>query len=55
VNHLDELTGSLQTGKLADLVVLDRNPFDGPTQAIADTRVLRTYVQGELVHAAADA
>ncbi|WP_370113880.1 amidohydrolase [Streptacidiphilus sp. MAP12-33] len=54
VNHLDDLTGSIQTGKLADLVVLDRNPFDGPSQAIAETRVLRTYVQGELVHAATE-
>ncbi|SEM26497.1 hypothetical protein SAMN05414137_1224 [Streptacidiphilus jiangxiensis] len=54
VNHLDHLTGSIQTGKLADLVVLDRNPFDGPSQAIAETRVLRTYVQGELVHAATE-
>lgn len=50
VNHLDEWTGSVQVGKLADLVVLDRDPFAGPSQAIAETRVLRTYVQGELVH-----
>ncbi|MDH6121345.1 amidohydrolase [Kitasatospora sp. GAS204B] len=50
VNHLDECTGSVQTGKFADLVVLDRNPFAGPSQAIAETRVLRTYVQGDLVH-----
>ncbi|WP_236654691.1 amidohydrolase [Streptacidiphilus anmyonensis] len=54
INHLDDVTGSIQTGKYADLVVLDRNPFDGPSQAIAETRVLRTYVQGELVHAAAE-
>ncbi|SEL21938.1 amidohydrolase [Streptacidiphilus jiangxiensis] len=50
VNHLDHVTGSVEAGKDADLVVLDRNPFDGPRQAIAETRVLRTYVQGELVH-----
>ncbi|RAG86617.1 amidohydrolase [Streptacidiphilus pinicola] len=54
INHLDHVTGSVQTGKYADLVVLDRNPFDGPAQAIAETRVLRTYVQGGLVHAAAE-
>nr|WP_236652207.1 amidohydrolase [Streptacidiphilus neutrinimicus] len=54
INHLDDVTGSIQTGKYADLVVLDRNPFDGPSQAIAETRVLRTYVQGEPVHAAAE-
>ncbi|RAG83202.1 amidohydrolase [Streptacidiphilus pinicola] len=54
INHLDHVTGSIQSGKYADLVVLDRNPFDRPAQAIAETRVLRTYVQGELVHAAAE-
>ncbi|MEU6175280.1 amidohydrolase [Streptantibioticus parmotrematis] len=52
VNHLDADTGSVQTGKYADLVVLDRDPFAGPRSAIGETRVLRTYVEGALVHAA---
>ena len=52
VNHLDADTGSVQTGKYADLVVLDRDPFAGPALAIGATRVLRTYVEGALVHAA---
>ncbi|MBY8888422.1 amidohydrolase [Streptomyces sp. PTM05] len=52
VNHLDADTGSVQTGKYADLVVLDRDPFAGPSGAIGETRVLRTYVEGALVHAA---
>nr|WP_328806465.1 amidohydrolase [Streptacidiphilus fuscans] len=52
VNHLDDVTGSIRPGTYADLVMLDRNPFDSPSQAIAETRVLRTYVQGDLVHAA---
>ena len=52
VNHLDAVTGSVQAGKYADLVVLDRNPFAGPSEAIGETRVLRTYVEGALVHAA---
>ncbi|MFB7597189.1 amidohydrolase [Streptomyces sp. NPDC056160] len=52
VNHLDTDTGSVETGKYADLVVLDRNPFAGPADAIGETRVLRTYVEGALVHAA---
>lgn len=51
VNHLDD-TGSLTVGNRADLVLLDRNPFDGPPEDIAHTRVLRTYVEGALVHAA---
>jgi predicted amidohydrolase YtcJ len=51
VNHLDD-TGSLRVGNRADLVVLDRDPFDGPPEQIGDTRVALTYVDGALVHAA---
>ncbi|WP_330334242.1 amidohydrolase [Streptomyces sp. NBC_00536] len=54
VNHLDEVTGTVEVGKYADLVVLDRDPFAHPSMEIADTRVLRTYVDGELVFAATD-
>jgi predicted amidohydrolase YtcJ len=52
VNHLDHLTGSVEEAKLADLIVLDRDPFAGPPQEIADTRVLHTYVGGEPVYRA---
>jgi predicted amidohydrolase YtcJ len=31
-------------------VVLDRDPFAGPPQEIAATRVLQTFVEGERVH-----
>ncbi len=51
VNHLDE-TGAIEEGMLADLVVLDRDPFDGPPDEIADTRVRLTYVGGQRVYAA---
>ena len=51
VNHLDE-TGAIEVGKLADLVVLDRDPFDGPPDEIASTSVELTYVAGEQVYAA---
>jgi predicted amidohydrolase YtcJ len=51
VNHLDE-TGAIAVGKLADLVVLDRDPFDGPPDEIASTSVELTYVAGERVYAA---
>ncbi|MCX5409361.1 amidohydrolase [Streptomyces sp. NBC_00335] len=54
VNHLDEVTGTVEEGKYADLVVLDRDPFAHPPMEIADTRVLRTYIDGELVFAATD-
>ncbi|MET9452611.1 amidohydrolase [Streptomyces cinerochromogenes] len=51
VNHLDD-TGRVAVGALADLVVLDRDPFSGPPEAIAGTRVALTYVGGACVYAA---
>lgn len=50
INHLDDVTGTVEPGKYADLVVLDRDPFAGPPQEIGDTQVVMTYVEGELVH-----
>jgi predicted amidohydrolase YtcJ len=54
VNHLDDLTGSIEVGKRADLVVLDRNPFERPMDRIADATVVRTLVDGERVFDADD-
>ncbi|MFJ9447551.1 amidohydrolase [Kitasatospora sp. NPDC101235] len=51
VNGHDD-AGVLAVGNLADLVVLDRDILTGPPEEIAHARVLRTYVGGELVHAA---
>jgi predicted amidohydrolase YtcJ len=51
VNHLDQ-TGAIEEGMLADLVVLDRDPFDGPQDEIAHTGVRFTYVGGQQVYAA---
>lgn len=55
VNHLDHLTGTIQVGRMADLAVLDRDPFAGPADEIGATRTLQTFVEGERVHSAADA
>jgi predicted amidohydrolase YtcJ len=49
VNHLDD-AGRIAVGAVADLVVLDRDPFAAPADEIAATRVARTYVAGHLVH-----
>ncbi|MGW9586054.1 amidohydrolase [Microbacterium sp. NPDC055455] len=55
VNHLDDVTGTIEVGKLADLVVLDRDPFAGPAEEIGATHALQTFVEGERVFAAPDA
>lgn len=47
VNHLDEERGTIDAGKIADLVVLDRNPFE--TEEVWRTRVDVTIVGGEVV------
>jgi len=52
VNHLDDETGTIEAGKLADVVVLDRDPFAAPAAEIGTTGVLATYVQGEAVYLA---
>ena len=54
VNRLDDC-GVIRPGALADLVVLDRDPFAGPPEEIGATRVLQTFVDGRRVHAAPDA
>jgi predicted amidohydrolase YtcJ len=53
VNHLDEDTGSITVGKLADLAVVDRDLFAGDAGPIGDGRVVATVVGGELVFEAA--
>ena len=53
--HQDDVTGSLQAGKFADLIVLDRNPLTVPADEVAGTRVLETVVGGEVVYTTLDA
>jgi predicted amidohydrolase YtcJ len=55
VNHLDRVTGSIEQGKYADLVVLDRNLFAHPADEISSAHVQLTYVEGERVFASDDA
>jgi len=45
--------GSLEVGKLADLVVLDRNPTKVPIDAIKDIKVTETFKEGSPVFRAA--
>lgn len=50
VNHIDDRTGTIETGKRADLVVLDTNLFEIDAPAISDARVVMTLFGGEVVY-----
>ena len=50
VNHLDGETGSVEVGKLADLVVLDRDIETEAPGRIGDATVLLTLSEGVAVH-----
>ncbi|HTM81730.1 amidohydrolase [Asticcacaulis sp.] len=49
----DRETGSLETGKFADLIVLDRNLFQIKPEEIGATQVLMAMVGGKVVYRAA--
>lgn len=45
-------SGSIEQGKFADMIVLDRNIFEIPVAEIAKTRVLKTIFEGKEVYSA---
>lgn len=49
-NHLERETGSIEVGKLADLVVLERNLFEVPADELHAVRVMRTMLEGKTVY-----
>lgn len=50
VNHLEGKTGTIEEGKLADLVVLDQDPFGTGIDHLPEARVVLTAVGGEVVY-----
>ena len=49
MGHRDKV-GSIEAGMLADLVVTADNPFEVPITQVHTTRVLKTYIDAELVY-----
>lgn len=48
--RMEEKIGSIEVGKLADMVVLDRDYFTVPEVQIKQIRALMTIVDGKIVH-----
>ncbi len=50
--HMEDEIGTLEVGKKADLVVLDRNLFDMDVYDIHTARVMMTVMDGDIVYEA---
>jgi predicted amidohydrolase YtcJ len=50
VNRLDDSTGTLELGKLADIAVIDRDLFELEPGEIGSARCVMTMVEGRVVH-----
>jgi predicted amidohydrolase YtcJ len=50
--HRETTEGSLEAGKVADLIIVSQNVFEVAPQALGDTRVLQTIVGGRTVYQA---
>ncbi|MHA1171780.1 MAG: amidohydrolase family protein [Candidatus Heimdallarchaeota archaeon] len=46
----ENIKGSLEVGKLADFVVLERNLYQIEPDAVKDVQVLMTFLGGEIVY-----
>jgi hypothetical protein len=50
VNKRDKVTGSIEVGKYADLIIVDQNLFEIPVKEISETKVLLTLFNGNVVY-----
>jgi predicted amidohydrolase YtcJ len=49
-SHSDKDLGSLEVGKLADMVLLDKNVMTAEPKEILATQVVTTIIGGEVVY-----
>ena len=47
--HLEGMVGRIERGMMADLIVLDRDPFEVPVRSLHEIQVLTTMINGEIV------
>ncbi len=48
--HMEDKLGSLEVGKLADLIILEKNLFDVPKDQLSTIQVLFTMMNGQVTH-----
>jgi hypothetical protein len=48
--HEEKTKGTLEPGKLADLVILENNPLEVPVDTIAEITVVETIKEGKTVY-----
>jgi hypothetical protein len=46
----EEQIGSIENGKLADMIILDQSPFKVPAADISEIKVLKTLLSGEVIY-----
>ena len=51
--HSDHEIGSLEIGKFADFVILEKNPCEVPEDEISQIKILETWMGGRCVYLAA--
>jgi len=47
--HMEDKIGSLQKGKYADFIILDKNPFNIATTELTKIKILQTFINGNKV------
>jgi predicted amidohydrolase YtcJ len=48
----EDMIGSIEPGKMADFIMLDRDPYQIPVNELGNLNVTSTYIDGDLVYSA---